>query len=105
MARASEVRQAEMQRLLSEQQASGLSVRRFARERGISAWTLYEWRRRFRRQEANAKRATFVQLEFKRAAICAPTISVELSSGMRVHVPSGFEERELRRLLGVLASC
>jgi hypothetical protein len=32
-------------------------------------------------------------------------MTVELATGVRVHVPHGFEEEELRRLLEVLGSC
>jgi hypothetical protein len=34
-----------------------------------------------------------------------PSLSVELASGVRVHVPAGFDASELQRLIGALASC
>jgi hypothetical protein len=33
-------------RLLAEHERSGLGVRQFAEERGLSAWSLYAWRQR-----------------------------------------------------------
>lgn len=105
MARRDENRHERMSRLLAELEASGLSVVRFARERGLSPWTLYEWRRRLRRKEALREREAFVELKLIREPSPATTMSIELPSGLRVHVPRGFEEADLRRLVGVLSSC
>ena len=93
-----------VRKLLAEQEASGLSVAAFARERGVSTWTLYDGRRRLQKRKARAKARDFVQVHV-RSVQAAPSIEVELEAGMRVRVPAGFDEDELRRLLGVLASC
>ena len=37
---------AHYERLLAEQEASGLNLVEFARARGLSPWTLYGWRRK-----------------------------------------------------------
>jgi len=94
-----------MQELLAEQEASGLSVARFARGRGVSAWTLYEWRRRLRREREPQASEGFVQVHVARTQGRTATIAVELPTDVRVHVPPGFEEDELRRLLVVLGTC
>lgn len=92
--------------VLAEQRASGLSVAAFARERGLSAWTLYEWRRRLgAAQSEPVAKPELVQVMVTPSASRASTIAVELGAGLRVHVPSGFDAAELRRLLEVLASC
>ena len=91
--------------ILAEQRASGLSVAAFARERGLSAWTLYDWRRRLGEQAVPQEKPEFVQVMVAPSASRASTIAVELEAGMRVHVPAGFDAAELRRLLEVLASC
>lgn len=100
-------RRREMEALLAEQEKSGLSVARFARERGISAWSLYEWRRRLRKEGGRGARRSqrFVQVRVVGEPAGPSTIAVELPAGARVHVPRGFDEDELRRLLGVLESC
>ena len=95
----------EAQKLLVEQQASGLSVAAFARERGVPKWRLYEGRQRLRKRELRAKEAEFVQMHVKPVQPAPSPIKVELEAGMRVHVPFGFDGDELRRLLAVLSSC
>ena len=94
--------------VLAELRASGLSVAAFARERGLSAWTIYDWRRRLREQSGGARN----ELDLVKVTVAAPapapqasTIAVELEAGHRVYVPAGFDAAELRRLLEVLASC
>ena len=91
--------------LLVEQKASGLSVAAFARERGVSKWRLFEGRHRLRKRESRAKGADFVQVHVRPVQPASSAIAVELKAGMRVHVPLGFDEDELRRLLAVLSSC
>ena len=91
--------------LLAEQEASGLNVAAFARERGVSAWTLYDGKRRLRKRKAGAKAGDFVQVHVRPVQAAPSSLEVELEGGMRVRVPAGFDEVELRRLLGVLASC
>jgi transposase-like protein len=98
---------AERRRILTELEASGQSVASFARQRGLSAWTLYDWRRRLgssERPEA-APEPGFVQVVVKPERQVAAPIQVELPTGARIHVPPGFDEAELRRLVEVLFSC
>lgn len=98
-------RDEDVQRLLAEQEASGLSVAAFARERGVPTWTLYDGRRRLRKRKGRAKGADFVQVHVRPVQLPPSPIEVDLKTGIRVRVPAGFDADELRRLLGVLASC
>ncbi len=91
--------------LLAEQKASGLSVAAFARDRGVPKWRLYEGRQRLRKRKSRAKKVDFVQVHVRPVQPAPSPIKVELEAGMRVHVPLGFDEDELRRLLAVLSSC
>lgn len=95
----------ERRRVLGEQRASGLSVAAFARERGFSAWTIYDWRRRLREQPTQPDKPELIQVKVAPSVPRASSIAVELEAGHLVHVPSGFDAAELRRLLEVLASC
>lgn len=104
MAKRGEARRAEMRELLAAQESSGLSVARFAHEHGISSWTMYKWRRRLR-EESEEGKPPFVEVRVVEEGGPARAMAVELESGIRVHVPGGFDESELRRLLGVLSSC
>lgn len=96
----------EMQALLAEHAKSELSLAAFARQRGIHPRTLYYWSRRLRSSAAAAKtapRLAPVTLIHDRPG--APRIEVELRSGHRVHLPTGYDPAELSRLIGVLESC
>ena len=104
MARRNEARRAQMRQLLAEQKSSGLSAARFARDRGMSPWTLYKWRRRLREEEVGA-RGRFVEVKVVGDSRPEAKIALELPSGVRVHVPHGFEEDDLRRVLAALESC
>lgn len=104
MARRNEARRTQMRQLLAEQESSGLSAARFARERGMSPWLLYKWRRRVR-EDAGKARSRFVEVKVASGSQPSAVIAVELASGVRVHVPRGFAEADLRRVLAVLESC
>lgn len=97
----------ERRRLLRDLESSGQTVAAFARDLGISAWTIYSWRRqeRERRAPREEELPSFVQLKVASSEVPAQPLEVELEDGKRVRVPVGFDEEALRRLLGVLASC
>ena len=81
MARRGVVRSAaEKQRLLGELEASGSSVAAFARERGLSAWTIYAWRKQVR--EDAGRQSPFVELQVASEPQTASTIELELPAGI-----------------------
>lgn len=93
--------------LLDRQAESGLSVTDFAASVGMSAWTLYEWRRRLAGSD-DGRDAPPRLVEVAVVPASAPTgtgIRVELRSGHGLEVRAGFDGHELRRLIEVLESC
>ena len=78
---------AHYERLLTEQESSGRSLRAFARERGLSPWTLYGWRaklgrsRRRARTEAAQEEPGFVAVHRR------IRFGEKLREGLRVGVP------------------
>ena len=78
----------------------------FCRERAIREWQLYEWKKRFRREEE----AQFLAVELKRseavveAAPLLPSkaIEVRLRKGYALMVEPGFDATHLRALLSIL---
>jgi hypothetical protein len=93
---------------LEQQARSGLSIPRFAASAGISAWVLYQWRRRMSptaRPAAGAAPQLVEVAVVRAAAEHCDRLSVHLRTGHKVDVPAGFDGRELRRLIGVLESC
>src|SRR5436190_7433715 len=81
------------ERLLAEQEASGLNLIEFARERGLSPWTLYGWgrklgrSRRRRRAEIEDSKAGFVAVDVVGSAPARSEIEVQLADGVLVRVP------------------
>lgn len=98
--------------LLEQQAASGLSVTAFAAQVGLSAWTLYEWRRRLlgtasTKQESPPTGPRLIEVSIARPELPGDAVViVRLVDGRRsIAVPHGFDGEELRRLVSVLESC
>jgi hypothetical protein len=86
---------------ITEQGRSGVSVKEFCKEQGISAWSFYDWRKRLR--EAGPVRFALVQrAPVQPASAVAAPLEVILLSGERVRIGSGVEAATLRMVLGVL---
>ncbi len=105
-------------------EASGKSLRRFAREHGVTASRLRRWRRRLRREPAPGERSAedaatprldAIELvpvtvreprELPRPGLFAPPMTLDVVVGpATVRVPHSFDEQHLRRVVAVLASC
>jgi transposase len=87
--------------VLDRQQASGLSVASFCRRRGLSAASLYAWRRRLSAGAAPA----FVEAKVVEPAQVPETagaIEVWLRGGRRVRVGRGFDPELLGKLVAAL---
>lgn len=103
-------------RLLAAHEESGQSLRAFAASRGVSEWTLYAWRRRFRLEKeekaeredarsAPADRLVGVQVVGERSRPAAARFAIELRCERRIEVRDGFDERELTRLIEAVERC
>ena len=85
--------------LVEEWLASGLARQVFARSRGLSPVTLGWWRWRLG-IEAD-RPPVFLDVIVAEPVTVAPDLVVEIGQ-LRVRVPSGFDARELRRLVDAL---
>ena len=98
-------------KLIAEQEVSGQSVRAFAEERGISVWTLYEWRARLgmsrrRRPRARADNAVeFVGVDVVGGMAGSGGFEVELPNGVRVRAPRELAVEAVADLVRALRSC
>ena len=99
---------------LAEQASSGLSVGEYAEVIGVTATTLYQWRRRLtgrvdhKRQRRAPRPAGLVEVTVDRGAIAADDVEsfvVRLRGDRRIEVPARFDATELGRLVTVLESC
>ena len=103
--------------VLAHQASSGLSVAEYAAEIGVTASTLYEWRRRLKGQVGGGQppSGTFGLVEValqkdpqgrdQEAAGRSAGLVVRLGGDRGIEVRRGFDGDELRRLVTVLESC
>lgn len=89
--------------LLEEQAVSGQSVTDFAEEAGVSAGTLYSWRRRLRSQSEGAR---LLEVDLVEVPVETREERLALQVGrFRIEVPSDFDEGALARLVRSLERC
>lgn len=85
---------------IGEQERSGLSVKQFCKERGLSVWSFYAWRKRLR--ETTAVRFALVDRGAEQEAPTSAGLEVIFVSGERVRIRSGVDGATLRTVLRVL---
>ncbi|MCA9438602.1 MAG: hypothetical protein KC978_22650 [Candidatus Omnitrophica bacterium] len=93
-------------RVFGEWSSSGLSQRRFCKERGISYSTFCYWRRRMTESETTESESSpfFVPVKIKPATE-QPTPSyyeIRLENGVGIRVSFDFESESLARLIELL---
>jgi len=99
-------------RLLTEQARSGLSVRAFARTRGVPAGTLSFWKHELKKREvARASRSTSqasfvpVRIVGQAEAPCSAGYEVVLGGAVVLRMPRDFEVSRVAALVKAVASC
>jgi len=106
--------QADAHELLEAIRVSGLTVKAWCTENGVSPGSVYAWRaklsrvRQSRRRPSSAAPAPAeVQLaEIKLQPVAAPSrYEVELPNRVRIHIDDGFHTETLERLLTLVARC
>ncbi len=95
--------------LFAEQASRGLSLSALARETGIPTGTLSWWKKEIVRRESRrlaSSRPEFVPVTVRDTIppIADAGFEVLLPNGVRLRVPSAFDESALRRLIVTLAS-
>ena len=86
---------------LADQGRSGLSVKQFCKERGLTEYSFYAWRKRLRKQEP----VRFALVE-RGAARQEPAVEagleLVLATGERLRIGTGVDGTTLRTVLEVL---
>ena len=99
---------AEIEQLIVEYEASGMSRTAFCQKRGLSLSSLVRYRRRQQQTAGEAgegKRWLAVEVSGGAAVACverASGLAVLLSDGRRIEVGCGFDADTLKRLLAVV---
>ena len=94
-------------RMVREWQRSGLTVRVFCAERGLSEPSFYAWRRTIARRDAEAARFVPVRVVTdEKVGSDAPDsgsgLELLVGTGRVVRIGPGFDAATLRRLLALL---
>ena len=94
---------------LAAQPSSGLSMTDYAAEIGVTAATLYQWRRRLSSRSVGGHGGSgprLVEVTVAGGVGTADPLVVRVTDGRRtIEVPRGFDSEDLRRLVTVLESC
>lgn len=84
--------------VIGEQKASGLSIRAFCKQRGISDHSFYAWRRRL----SAAPAVRFAEVETIASPASADALELVLATGTRLLIPNGVDAATLRIVLDAL---
>jgi transposase-like protein len=89
--------------VIRDQQASGLSISAFCREREVSPASFFTWRRRLTQRDQKDMAAKFVPLQMHAPPTATPArCEVVLPDGCRIIVPTQCDANWLRDVLAVL---
>ena len=86
---------------IAVQQRSGMSVKQFCKEQGVTEYSFYAWRKRLR--EKGPVRFALVEKSARRQERTAEVaIELVLATGDRLRIGNGVETETLRAVLDVL---
>ena len=86
---------------IAAQQRSGISVKQFCREQGLTEYSFYAWRKRL--QETGPVRFALVERGARRQERTVETVlELVLASGERLRIGPGVDITTLRTVLDVL---
>ena len=94
--------------VLADQARSGLGMKAYAAQIGVSSWTLYQWRRRLAKTERPAAPPRVVEVNVAELATGGTPrdFIIRVCEGRRsIAVPPGFDSEGLRRLVATLETC
>jgi hypothetical protein len=86
---------------IAAQQRSGISVKQFCRENGLTEYSFYAWRKRL--QESGPVRFALVERNSRRQErTTEPVLELVLATGERLRIGAGVDITTLRTVLDVL---
>ena len=87
---------------LAEQGHSGLSVKQFCQERGLTQHSFYAWRRRLREKESPVRFALVDRVALRQESKMDAALELVLTSGERLRICTGVDGATLRIVLEAL---
>src|ERR1041385_1586226 len=86
---------------IAAQQRSGMSVKQFCKEQGVTEYSFYSWRKRL--QEKGPVRFALVERSMRRQERTAESVlELVVASGERLRIGRGVDITTLRTVLDVL---
>ena len=86
---------------IATQEGSGVSVKQFCQERGLSLWSFYDWRKRLR--ESGPVRFALVDRRLQREPEAANgELEVVFATGERLRIGTGVDGATLRTVVEAL---
>jgi hypothetical protein len=86
---------------IAAQRHSGMSVKQFCKEQGLTEYSFYAWRKRLR--EKGPVRFALVERNARRQERTAePVLELVLATGERLRIGTGVDTATLRTVLDVL---
>jgi len=85
---------------IGEQERSGVSVKQFCKERGLTEYSFYSWRKRLRQKEP--VRFALVDRGVRQGSATEAGLELVLTSGERLRISAGVDAMTLRTVLEAL---
>jgi transposase-like protein len=85
---------------ISAQEQSGISVKQFCKQQGITEQSFYYWRKRL--QTTTAMRFALVEAEPRRGTAEHAAMELVLTTGERLRISAGVDAATLRQVLEAL---
>jgi transposase-like protein len=83
-------------------QASGIPVRQFCRQEGLSEPSFYSWRRKLKKNKPKDKPASSDFVEVYLPGTGSPPLELVLKSGSVLRIGSSTDKELLSRVIGIL---
>jgi hypothetical protein len=87
---------------IAEQKRSGLSVKQFCSERGLTAWSFYDWRKRLRESAAPVRFALVERGSGSQKPATSAEVEIVFAGGEQLRIRSGVDGATLRVVIEAL---
>jgi hypothetical protein len=87
---------------IAEQERSRLSVKQFCKDRGLTAWSFYDWRKRLRDSAAPVRFALVERRSGNSKPATCTDVEIVFAGGEQVRIRSGVDGATLRIVIEAL---
>jgi transposase-like protein len=87
---------------VAAQRRSGMSVKQFCKEQGLTECSFYAWRKRLRNESGPVRFALVERSGRRQERTAEPVLELVLATGERLRIGAGVDIVTLRSVLGAL---